>query len=235
VQLNVLTIECEHKINQITSDDFRKTIISITDNMNQSDKSKISFHLTQEQFKDPSISKIPFVLYGFPRGKKFKIYTFNQDYKILKRIVLELKLYFFIKGQKFKIINTTIKIKNIIPQLKEVRYKTKTPILLFTGNKRKWLDAVIINTKREDLDNILQLKIEKLIIENVRYQMQQLFKNKEYKNFDDIKIKWDEFKLIRLTIRNKTEYGIVGKFISNYSLPYFIGHRIGLGYGNIDA
>ena len=65
--------------------------------------------------------------------------------------------------------------------------------------------------------------------------MQKLFKDKEYKNFDNIKIKWDEFKLIRLTIRNKTEYGIVGKFTSNYTLPFFIGHRIGLGYGSIDA
>jgi len=235
MQLNVLTIYCDSKINKIASSDFRKTIIAITDNMNQSDKCKISFHLTQEQFKNTSISKIPFVLYGFPRDKKFKIYTFNQDYKLLERIVLELKLYFFVSSQKFKIINTTIKTKNIIPQLKNIKYKTKTPILLFTGNKRKWLDAIIINTNREDLDNILQLKITKLIIENVRYQMQQLFRNKEYKNFDDIKIQWDEFKLIRLTIRNKTEYGIVGKFISNYTLPYFIGHRIGLGYGNIDA
>jgi len=235
VQLNVLTIECNNKIKQITSNDFRKMIIAITDNMNQADKDKISFHLTQEQFKDPTISKIPFVLYGFPRGKKFKIYTFNQDYQLLERITLELKLYFYVQNQKFKIINTTIKTKNIIPQLKDTTYKTKTPILLFTGNKRKWLDAVIINTKREDLDNILQVKINELIIENIRYQMQQLFKYKEYKNFDNIKIKWDEFKLIRLTIRDKTEYGIVGQFRSNYSLPYFIGHRIGLGYGNIDV
>jgi len=207
VQLNVLTIECDNKINQITSNDFRKMIIAITDNMSQEDKNKISFHLTQEQFEDPSISKIPFVLYGFPRGKKFKIYTFNQDYQLLERIVLELKLYFYVQSQKFKIVNTTIKTKNIIPQIKDTNYKTKTPILFFTGNKRKWLDAVIINTKREDLDNILQVKINELIIENIRYQMQQLFKHKEYKNFNNIKIKWDEFKLIRLTIRNKTEYG----------------------------
>ena len=40
----------------------------------------------------------------------------------------------------------------------------------------------------EELDTILQSKITKLIIENVRYQMQQLFKNKEYKRLAKLTI-----------------------------------------------
>ena len=233
MQLNRLKLSCDFKTTGISSTNFRKTLIALTDNMQENDKKKIALHYTSVEFNLQNIRKIPYVLYARPYNKNFYIYSYNEDYALLDRIIKELKFSFSVEGKQFQLKNISLSKISIIPKREDVEYKTITPLLLFTGHKRKWLDWTLNNIQKNNLDTILKEKINKFLIDNVRYQMQQLYKNKEYKVYNEIELNWDNFKLIRLTIRDKTEMGIVGTFKSNYSLPIFIGHKIGLGYGQL--
>lgn len=231
--LHQLSIQTDKSVINIKSEDFRKFILAVSKDSIY--YKKISFHLTKDEFNNKNISKIPYILYGFPKSKSFYIYAYNNDIIVLEDIIKHLHLFFYFNSQKYKIIDIKLQSIDVIPisYEKNISYKTISPILLFTNNRRKWLDGVIINESKNNLDNVLKEKIQTLIIQNVRYQMQQLFSDKSYKNFDNILVEWLEFKLIKLTIKNKLEYGVVGKFNSNYKLPKFIGHKIGFGYGEI--
>ena len=73
----------------------------------------------------------------------------------------------------------------------------------------------------------------KLIIKNLRYQLKTLVKDKEYQFLDDIKLDWQEFKVIKIQNRNSFEPVVVGQFRTPWELPRFIGQRIGDGFGEI--
>jgi hypothetical protein len=50
---------------------------------------------------------------------------------------------------------------------------------------------------------------------------------------DDIKLDWQEFKVIKIQNRNSFEPVVVGQFRTPWELPRFIGQRIGDGFGEI--
>lgn len=227
-----LTIQTNQNIKDIKSHHFRQTLLAIFDDLALEDKVKLNFHMTDHQFNSNS-RKIPYVLFGFPYKKTFSLYGYNEDNKLLELILKKLPISFYSNKQRFDIVNKYIESFEIIPIIEKTTYKTITPMLFFTGNRRKCLDAILIKENPQTRDKVIKEKLQKMLIENVRYQTQQLLKDKPYSQFDEITLFWIEFKFIRLQVRGKTEYGAVGTFESNYRLPKFIGHKIGFGYGQI--
>lgn len=78
-----------------------------------------------------------------------------------------------------------------------------------------------------------QKAVNDLIIKNLRYQLKTLVKDKEYQFLDDIKLDWQEFKVIKIQNRNSFEPVVVGQFKISWELPRFIGQRIGDGFGEL--
>lgn len=228
-----LSLTIDKTTRGVKSYHIRQSLLAIFDDMECDLKSKLNFHISENEYNLSSVRKIPYVLFGFPYKNYFTLYSYNDDVDLLQYISKHLPKNFYANKEYFTIVSTKIESLEIVPLKKSMTYKTLSPILLFTGNRRKWLDAVLAKEPIENRDNIIKTKIEKLLIENIRYQTQQLLKNKPYQQFDEIKLLWSEFKFIRLKVREKNEYGIVGRFTSNYRLPKFVGHKIGFGYGEI--
>ena len=106
--------------------------------------------------------------------------------------------------------------------------------MLFRHNRRKVFDGIIFHNedlKKREIE--FKKVVNDFIIKNIRYQMQVLFKDKEYKVFDDIKLEWDEFKIIMIEHKDRKEPVVLGKFSCDWELPRFIGSRVGIGFGEI--
>lgn len=237
LEINILTIYCTAPTKGVTAEAFRKTILALTDGMREEDKQRINLHYSDEQMEDNKVRKVPYVLYGKPHKNSFKLFSYgDEDYRLLERIRGQLKFQFKVGGKAFQIKDVSLRKQDTMPRsaISQVDYATTTPILMFTGKARKWLDWTLNNVKdNTERDKVIQEKLQRMLIENIRYQMQQVFKHKEYANFDAIRIEWKTFKLIRIKSRDKREYAIVGEFKSNYHLPRFVGRRIGIGFGEL--
>ena len=64
-----LSIDVKEKLHKITSSDFRRFILAITDGFTDELKSKINFHITDESFKSTNQRKIPYLLFAKPSDK----------------------------------------------------------------------------------------------------------------------------------------------------------------------
>jgi hypothetical protein len=99
------------------------------------------------------------------------------------------------------VVKSYLKEESYIPTRadKYITYKTVTPIMIFRHNRRKVFDGIIFHNedlKKRDIE--FKKVVNDFIIKSIRYQMQVLFKDKEYKVFDEIKIEWSEFKIIMI-------------------------------------
>lgn len=56
-----LSIDVKEKLHKITSSDFRKFILALTDRFPNEIKSKINFHITDEAFRTNNQRKIPYI------------------------------------------------------------------------------------------------------------------------------------------------------------------------------
>lgn len=237
MRINNLTIYVKSDTIGVTSSDFRKTILALTDNMSESDKKMINLHYEDEDMEKNNIRKIPYVLFGKPHKNSFKLFSYGDDgYELLNRIKKNLRYSFSVKGKEFEIKDVSILKQDIIPKASQspIVYKTVTPLILFTGGEKKFTTWLFNNVKDSTEKNkLLQAKALEVIQKNIKYQMRTLFKDKEYNQFDNIEIKWDTFKTIWIKSRDKKELGVVGDFTSNYDLPRFIGRKIGNGFGEL--
>ena len=59
-----LSIDVKEKLHKITSSDFRKFILALTDRFPNEIKSKINFHITDEAFRTKNQRKIPYILFS---------------------------------------------------------------------------------------------------------------------------------------------------------------------------
>lgn len=234
--LHSLHLVFNKDISSLSSEIFRGAIISITNHLDDEIKDKINFHITDDKFTDTT-RKIPYILFAKPYKNKFCIYGYNDvGQELLKQIQHSLKHIFKLQGLEYQVVKSYLKEESYIPTKADnyMAYKTITPIMLFRHNRRKVFDGIIFHN--DDLvkrDIEFKKVVNDFIIKNIRYQMQILFKDKEYKVFDNIKIEWDEFKIIMIEHKDRKEPVVVGKFNCDWELPRFIGSRIGIGYGEI--
>lgn len=71
--LYLLQIEINEKLQKITSRDFRRFILALTDAFKDELKLKINFHITNEVFKTKNQRKIPYLFFAKPDGSRFNI------------------------------------------------------------------------------------------------------------------------------------------------------------------
>ncbi len=234
--LHSLHLVFNKDISLISSGIFRGAIISMTDHLNNDIKDKINFHITDDKFTDIT-RKIPYILFAKPYKNKFCIYGYNDIGKeLLKQIQYSIKHIFKLQGTECQVVKSYLKEESYIPTRadKSITYKTITPLMLFRHNRRKVFDGIIFHNedlKKRDIE--FKKVVNDFIIKNIRYQMQVLFKDKEYKVFDDIKLEWSEFKIIMIEHKDRKEPVVVGKFNCDWELPRFIGSRVGIGFGEI--
>ncbi len=233
-----LQIDANEKLQKITSNDVRKLILALTDNFEDILKSKINFHISYKDFLSNTQRKIPYILFSKPLGNNFKIFAYGDiGLDILEKIKEIFPNNFYLKERKFTVKKFVLNEPELImtkSSAKNIHYKTKTPIMLFRNERRKVFDGIIHHN--EDLvkrDFEFQKAINDLIVKNLRYQLKTLVKDKEYGFLDDIKLNWQEFKIIKIKNRNNLEPVVVGEFITPWELPRFIGQRIGDGFGEL--
>jgi hypothetical protein len=233
-----LQVIVKEKIQKITSSDFRRFILAITDGFTDELKSKINFHITDESFKSTNQRKIPYLLFAKPNDKSFRLFAYGEvGLEILEKIKEIYPNEFYLKEQKFTVQKLVLnEPESIMPKssAKSIYYKTKTPIMLFRNQRRKVFDGIVHHNEdfaKRDIE--FQKAVNDLIIKNLRYQLKTLVKDKEYQFLDDIKLDWQEFKVIKIQNRNSFEPVVVGQFRISWELPRFIGQRIGDGFGEI--
>lgn len=236
--LYYLQIDLNEKLQKITSSDIRRFILAFSDDFEDGLKSKINFHIDDKDFLSNMQRKIPYLLFAKPMGDSFSLFAYGEiGLEILERIKGIFPDSFYLKKQKFTLKKLIINEPESImtkSSAKEIHYKTKTPIMLFRNKRRKVFDGILHHN--EDLvkrDIEFQKAINDLIVKNLRYQLKILVKDKEYAFLDNIKLNWQEFKIIKIQNRDSFEPVVVGEFSSSWELPRFIGQRIGDGFGEI--
>ena len=233
-----LQVIVKEKIQKITSSDFRRFILAITDGFTDELKSKINFHISDEDFKSTNQRKIPYLLFAKPNDNSFRLFAYGEvGLEILEKIKEIFPDSFYLKEQKFIVQKLVLnEPESIMPKssAKSIHYKTKTPIMLFRNQRRKVFDGIVHHNEdfaKRDIE--FQKAVKDLMIKNLRYQLKTLVKDKEYQFLDDIKLDWQEFKVIKIQNRNNFEPVVVGQFRISWELPRFIGQRIGDGFGEL--
>ena len=233
-----LQVIVKEKIQKITSSDFRRFILALTDRFCDELKFKINFHISDDDFKSTNQRKIPYLLFTKPNDNSFRLFAYAEvGLEILEKIKEIFPDSFYLKEQKFIVQKLVLnEPESIMPKssAKSVYYKTKTPIMLFRNQRRKVFDGIVHHNEdfaKRDIE--FQKAVNDLIIKNLRYQLKTLVKDKEYQFLDDIKLDWEEFKIIKIQNRNSFEPVVVGQFSTSWELPKFIGQRIGDGFGEI--
>lgn len=218
---------------------LRGYILSIINTLPQDDQDKICFHLTKAQLSSPTSRKIPYILFGKPHRDCFSLYGYEEEGKrLLNLIKRELRFSISLKGKEFNVKNILLKSTENIPKKSETNediiYKTKTPILLFAGDRRRIYNGIVYGNKDLKIRDIkFKESINKMLIGNIKNLMRTTKKNKSYDIFNDIKIDWIDFKVIMVRDRDQKQPVIIGTFKTNWYLPEFIGNRTGAGFGQI--
>ena len=129
-----LQVIVKEKIQKITSSDFRRFILAITDGFTDELKSKINFHITDESFKSTNQRKIPYLLFAKPNDKSFRLFAYGEvGLEILEKIKEIYPNEFYLKEQKFTVQKLVLnEPESIMPKssAKSIYYKTKTPIII---------------------------------------------------------------------------------------------------------
>lgn len=172
-------------------------------------------------------------VYSKPRPKSFDILNYTDD--IREMIELESALV----GKKITIGGNDVTITGCrlvdegyqFPEKGLSMYETRTPIIMSKNN----LEHKIAHNVQKDtpsMEKFLKRRIENM----VKLQVKQFFK-KEFE-FDDLEIKLIKFDMKTVTPNKKERprefvQGMYCEFVSNYSLPRYLGYLSGLGYGEI--
>lgn len=117
-------------------------------------------------------------------------------------------------------------------------YKLVTPLILFSKEHFPMYFAILqkYKDKPQELNQELQSAAKRLIISNLKFQLQQQLKYKKYEALEDIDIEWNDFAIkFGQFHRNERKTPLIfGSFKSSYILPRFIGQKIGKGFGQIN-
>lgn len=235
--LHSLRLDTNKRTSGVSVDSFRKAILSNLSNIDKKDIDKILFHLNENEIKDNSIRRYPYILFGKPNESTFYIYGYEDEGKrLLKEIKKSLPLCLVINNKEFNISNIKEVEYDSMPKssFEKITYYTSTPILLFSSNSVKKVEGIVYNKNisKDEKDSQLQEFANILIRRSVKHIFKEVMgKSKEV--FENIEINWKEFKLIVIQDKNSKKFAIVGEFESNWHLPKFIGNRNGAGFGKL--
>jgi len=220
----IFTLDKEIKKNSLLPRDIRNLVGAVMKNGKTKDAlmNKDKNGHTQSKF-----------VYSKPRPKSFDILNYTDD--IREMVELEAALV----GKKITTNGNDVTITGCrlveegyqFPEKKLSIYSTRTPIII-SGNPVEHKIAHHAQKDSAKMENFLKRRIENL----VALQVKQFF-GKEFV-FNDLEIKLISFNTRTITPNRKerpNEYvqGVYCEFVSNYSLPRYVGYLSGLGYGEL--
>lgn len=146
-------------------------------------------------------------------------------------------------GSRYKIAGVSNYNDMYLPRSssKTLHYKTVSPILFFTGNRRKVYEG-ILNTNGEyglkdtpKTNEYLKTYALDLIRDDIKNKLKDYLGERNYSFVDKIAIQWEEFSLTHIPYHKdeKLTVGIKGKLSTNFFLLPFIGNKTGKGFGEL--
>jgi hypothetical protein len=185
--------------------------------------------------KDKEGNEQSVFIYPKPRPKTFEVLSYLSDIKAL--VAVENALVgesITINGNKVKIESCMWKEEEFVMPIKELNlYTTRTPIVVSINSVEHKMAHFVQNSK--DDTKVAEL-LRKRILGLTKLQMKQHFKHDV--SFDDLEIKIMNWNMRTVTPNRKERPDIYHQalyvdFVSNYTLPRFLGYQSGLGYGEI--
>lgn len=203
--------------------------------------------IADEKYKDYVMyhgNKLSPVIYSKPFGNSFEI-TFAKSDKqstdvfsdIKEKISGNIKFY----GERINRLIIDDTDYNPIPSKEMAFYKSKTPFVLAVNDiEYKILYSTLKKQDKADFINFLTRRIRDSIIFQIKEYIRKPF---DAGILNDLKIYMQmnknvngrEFVYKNIRYKDKVLPVIYLSFISNYTLPEFVGYKIGLGYGQIYA
>jgi len=213
-----LVVQTDKIIKELKPRDIRNFIGSIVD----------------ETFKDEVLwhkKMPPELIYVKPFKYGFEIVSWKNRMDLLHHIHEKLiDKHINIKGIKANIKKSFFKEEGLtIPQKGLYFYKSRTPIILST-NPVEYKIVYACNTKnQDDLIKYIKKRIKYSIIYNAKYYFNLNL------NLDDLNliIEKQDIRLVEYKTGIKNFQAVFIKMASNYSLPRFVGYKIGLGWGEL--
>ena len=203
----------------------------------------------EEAYKAFNFRKFDFpdVIWQKPYNKTFTIFLKENSEACKHKNKLITALFknpIKVNGKKAKLLSKSsfYPVEDILSMPKKtkefVKYNIITPIILFSSkDKFPIYYSIITNSKSEkEKIEILKEKAKKLIIDNLKYQLQKQIGYNKYEVLDSVDINWNEFKIrfIEYHKGEKKTPAIFGSFSSSWELPRFVGQKIGKGFGQIN-
>jgi hypothetical protein len=201
---------------------------------------------------------LPNILYSRPYKNQIRIFSLGDKGRIALNAIfanITSKGYVKIKNESYKIKGIPKILSDI--QTLPVRdgsiytYTTLTPLNIFNRYNHKVFLAIANKhfeggrnikggtpEQKKAFYNEVSIYANEQIKDNIRYLLSSLIPGKSKEEFlfvDDIKIEWEKIDVIfeRYHTEEKPMPMIIGKFKSNFSLPKFLGYKIGKGFGEL--
>lgn len=219
--------------NKERTDLFRYAFLNLCESIDA--RFEKAFDFREEGFPD--------VIYQKPFKNSMTIFIKEHSYAhaLLNKLLFALKNQkLLIQGEEFVILDIEKIYDNlIVPAFsnEEIRYKTITPLLLFT--RKTFPIFYAINKAHEnekDKQEALKNKAADMIRSNLKWQVQQQIGYRSMDVLDKIDIEWEDF-TIKMVEFHKNELktpAIFGTFKTHWNLPRFVGQKIGKGFGQIN-
>ena len=214
-----LVVRTDKIIKELYSRDIRNFIGSIVD----------------EEFKDTVLwhKKVPpELIYVKPFRFGFEVLSWKNRMDLLYHLYEKIKdKSINIKGIKANIENSFFKEEGFnIPQKGLYFYYTRTPIILSVNPvEYKIVYACNMQKQQDDLIRYIKKRIKYSIIYNAKHYFDLDI------NLDDLNliIERQDIRLVDYKNGGKKFQAVFLKIASNYSLPRFVGYKIGLGWGEL--
>ena len=182
--------------------------------------------IVDERFEDKVMRHkmdLPQVIYPKTYKGGFEIVSYSNDVELMQHVKNKIDSHRNFFGQEIKnarFINEQYE----IPQKQETSYITRTPVIIAVNLFE--FKAVAGKITDSFFANYINIRIKN----DVRYQIKKIYGI----DFDfDLKTAVMDIKRISIQYKDIKLPAITMKFYSNYTLPRFMGYKIGLGWGEI--
>lgn len=233
--------------NLLIVESIRDYIIKICDNEPEYVKNILNY-------KEHAMPKI---IYSRPFKNSVRIFSLGEEGRIaLNSIFIKIMSngYLRIKNKDYKISGTP-KLEIDLPFLPTSNgefniYTTLTPLNVFNRHNQKVFQAILAkhfgdgnyidNSKKESVVAFykeIEIYTAEQMKSSIQYSLSQLMGRKpsDFEFVNNIKIEWEDINIIHAHYHSEEKAlpMVVGKFKSDFTMPKFLGYKIGKGFGEM--
>lgn len=232
----------------LTVESIRDSIIEMNNNESEEVRKVVNF---QE-------NSFPKIIYSQPHENKIKIYSLGDTARVVLNAIFTNLMQsggIKIKGKFYKVIGVP-EISNEVDCLpygdgSQFVYTTITPLCIFSRNSQKVFQSIAGKHFKEGhyfekgtakemtaFKDELKIFVNQEIRNTLKYYLSSVIenmKNDDFEFVDNLEIEWEAFVVVfeRYHTEEKKLPMIAGRFSSNFSLPRFLGYKVGKGFGEM--